>query len=202
MTAAGRRSFLRSLGFAWNGLAEGAARDRNLRIHLFLGVLAGVFAARAPIAAGERALVVLCVALVVAAEAANSALEAAVDLAAPGLHETARRAKDASAGAVLSLAAGSVLVFLAVGGHRPATLLAAGALGIPGAGALAAAAAAAFLPSPAPRPLAADAMVAAGGLAGLVAAGIGAPSQAGTAAAAACLAIAMGGAARRRRRAE
>lgn len=195
----GRSTLRQSLGFAWDGLVEGALRDRNLRIHLSLGVLAGAFAARAPIGTPERMLLLLCIALVVAAESANSALEAAVDLAAPGRDERARVAKDAAAGAVLALAAGSVLAFLAVVGARPGALVEAGALGLPGAGALAAAAAAAFLPSPAPRPAAADAMVAIGGVAGLLAAAFGAASQAGTLAAAACLAVGAAGAARRRR---
>jgi len=97
MGAGGRHGLLRSFSFAWAGLAEGAARDRNLRIHLALGVLAGALAARAPLAPAERAVLLVCIALVVAAEAANSALEAAVDLASPGRDERARAAKDAAA---------------------------------------------------------------------------------------------------------
>jgi len=147
-----------SLGFAWDGLADGAVRDRNLRIHLGLGALVGAFVARAPLAPAERGLLVLCVAAVVAAEAANSALEAAVDLAAPGLDERARVAKDSAAAAVLTLAAGSVLAFLAVAGGRAAELAAWAAALAPGAAlrlvaaALAAALGASLLPAPAPRP--------------------------------------------------
>ena len=112
----GRHGLLRSFAFAWAGLAEGAVRDRNLRIHLALGVLAGAVAARAPLEPVERAVLVACVAAVVAAEALNTAIEAAVDLAAPGWDERARVAKDSAAGAVLVLAAGSVLVLVALAG--------------------------------------------------------------------------------------
>ncbi len=101
----------RSFGFAWEGLAEAARGQRNMRIHLVAGILAGSFAAVAPMAGAERALVVLCAALVVSAEAANTALEALVDLHGGPPSEPARVAKDAAAGAVLALAVASVAVF-------------------------------------------------------------------------------------------
>ena len=194
-----------SLGFAWDGLAEGAVRDRNLRIHLGLGALVGAFVARTPLAAMERALLVLCVAIVIAAEAANSALEAAVDLASPGLDERARIAKDSAAGAVLAVAAGSVVVFLAVAGGRAAELAAWGGTLAPGAAlrlvaaALAAALGASLLPSPAPRPGAADLLLLAGGAAGVAVLAGSFEGCAGVATAALCLAVGAGGAARRRR---
>lgn len=196
-----QHGLLASFAFAWAGLAEGAVRDRNLRLHLALGVLAGAFAARAPLAPAERALLLLCVALVVAAEATNSAIEAVVDLASPGWDERARVAKDAAAGAVLALAAGSVLVFLVIVGARLDVMVAsARALALPAATALATAAATAFLPSPVERSRRTDVVVAAAGLAGLVHVAAGAESQAGAVAAALCLAVAVGGAAKRRAR--
>jgi diacylglycerol kinase len=201
----GRHRPLRaSFGFAWDGLAEGAVRDRNLRIHLALGTLAGAFAAVAPLAPVERALLVLCVAAVIGAEAANGALEAVVDLACPRPDARARIAKDAAAGAVLALAAGSVLVFLAVAAPRAGALLErARALGPAGlvlaAGALAAAGAAGLLPRPGRRPLAVDLATVAAGLLGLAAVAVRAESQVGTAVAALCLAVGAAGAARRRR---
>lgn len=85
-----------------------------MRIHLVAGVLAGAFATVAPLSAAERALVVLCVALVIAAEAGNTALEALVDLHGGPPSEPARLAKDAAAGAVLALAGASVAVFVLV----------------------------------------------------------------------------------------
>jgi diacylglycerol kinase len=197
----GRHGLLKSFAFAWAGLAEGAVRDRNLRIHLALGVLAGVVAARAPLEPVERALLVACVAAVIAAEAFNTALEAAVDLGAPGWDERARAAKDSAAGAVLALAAGSVLVLasLAVGRAR-ALLEASGLLGVPGAAALLAAAATALLPAPRPRSSrAADVLLAVAAIAGLAIVARDASGQAGSVAAALCVAIAIGGAARRPR---
>jgi diacylglycerol kinase (ATP) len=100
-------------------------RDRNLRIHLAAGVLAGAFVAVAPLAAAERAVILLCVALVISAEAANTAIEAIVDLVSPGWNERARIAKDAAAAAVLALAAGSVLALAAIVAARWDELVAA-----------------------------------------------------------------------------
>ncbi len=193
------RRFLDAFRFAWDGLAEGAVRDRSLRVHLGLGVLAGAFAARAPVTPGERAVLVLCITAVVAAEALNSALEAAVDLSSPERDERARTAKDAAAGAVLALAAGSVLAFVAIAGPAAWALSSrVRALIIPAAGALATAVAAGLLPRPVRRSLAADVALAAVALAGLAGIALGAEGHAGTAAAALCVAVAIGGAAKRR----
>jgi diacylglycerol kinase (ATP) len=201
----GPRPLLRSFGFAWDGLAEAAVRDRNLRIHLALGVLAAGFVARAPLAPVERALLVLCVAGVVAAEAMNSALEAAVDLACPRFDERARVAKDSAAAAVLAAAAGSVLALLAITGARAdelaawaARLLGRDALAL--AGAAAASVATGLLPAPRERSRAADALLIACGAAGIAALAAGASSAAGVVTAALCLAVSAGGAARRRLR--
>lgn len=189
---------LASFGFAWDGLVDGALRDRNLRIHLAFGTLVGAFAARAPLAPGERGLLLLCVALVIAAESANSALEAAVDLASPGPDARARFAKDAAAGAVLATAAGSVLAFAAVAGPRLGAVLAAPGALPHAASALGVAAAAAFLPSAVTRGRATDVAVSAAGAAGLVHLAVGAAGWSGAVAAGLCLAVAVAAAARRR----
>jgi diacylglycerol kinase (ATP) len=195
-----RHTLPQSFGYAWNGLVETALRGRNFRIQLGLGVLVCAFAAVAPLAAGERALLLLCAALVLAAEALNSALEAAVDLASPGPSEGARIAKDAAAGAVLALSAGSVLVFAVLAGEiAPALAALAPRLVLPATGALGAALAAGLLPAPWPRPVAIDAALAIGGAAGVVPVAVAASSQAGTAGAALLLAVAFAAVVRRGR---
>jgi diacylglycerol kinase (ATP) len=189
---------VRSFAFAWTGLAEGAVRDRNLRVHLALGVLAGAFAAVAPLAAGERAVLLLCIAAVISAEAANTAVEAIVDLVSPQWNERARIAKDAAAAAVLVLATGSVFAFAAIAGARLEALRAAWpALALPAAGAGLAALAAGLLPWPVRRPRGVDAAAVLVAAAGLAAVARSASSQAGTVAAALCLAIAISAARRR-----
>jgi diacylglycerol kinase (ATP) len=198
--ARGRHGVLGSFAFAWAGLAEGAVRDRNLRIHLALGVLAGAVAARAPLDPAGRAVLLLCIAAVVAAEALNSAIEAAVDLAAPGWDERARIAKDSAAGAVLALAVGSVLVLTTLAGPRLAELLEAGGLlGVPGAAAVLAAAATLLLPAPRRASVVTDLALFAVAVAGVAIVAHGAAAQTGSAAAALCVVVAGEGAARRRK---
>jgi diacylglycerol kinase (ATP) len=115
-------AFLRAFPYAWNGLVECAAHQRNMRVHLVLGVLACAFAALAPMGGAERAVLLACVGLVLAAEASNSAIEALVDLLQPTFHERARAAKDAAAGSVLAAAGASALVLVAVAGGHGAEL--------------------------------------------------------------------------------
>jgi diacylglycerol kinase len=148
----GRGSFQASVGFALRGLRD-AAGQRNLRIQLGAGMLAGGFAAVAPLSPVERALLLLCVFAVIAAEAANTALEAAVDLFGRAPSAGARLAKDAAAGAVLTLALGSVAVFaVLLEGCWGRLLAARGELALPAAAALGVAIAGAWLLGPAPRP--------------------------------------------------
>jgi diacylglycerol kinase len=198
-----QHGLLRSFAFAWAGLAEGAVRDRNLRIHLALGVLAGAFAANAPLEPVERALLVACIAAVIAAESMNSAIEAAVDLASPGWDERARVAKDSAAGAVLALAAGSVLVLAAIAGPRAAALLASGHLGLGGKGAILAGVACALLPGPRPpsrvQARAIDLALTIPAVVGVALIARGAASQVGSVAAALCVGVAISGAVRRGR---
>ena len=147
-----RGSFLESLGHALRGLRDSASH-RNMRIQLVAGMLAGGFAAVAPLAPVERALIILCIFAVIGAEAANTALEAAVDLHGGAPSEGARLAKDAGAGAVLALAVASVAVFaVVVEGRWEALLAAPGALALPAGAALGVAVAGALLLGPGARP--------------------------------------------------
>ena len=192
------RSFGAGFRFAWDGLTAGARRQRNLRVQLACGVLASALAALGPLAPAERALLLASVAVVIALEALNTAVEAAVDLGSAGLDERARLAKDAAAGAVLVASAGAVLVLLALALPRTAHLartLGAKPAGV--AGALVAAAAAGLMPWRAGTSLARDAALALLGVAGIAAVAVQAEAQAGTIAAATCVAVAAGAAFRR-----
>ena len=62
----------------------------------------------------EWVAIVICILLVTAAEAMNTALEYLTDLVSPGFHELAGKAKDAAAAAVLITAIGAVIVGLLI----------------------------------------------------------------------------------------
>jgi diacylglycerol kinase (ATP) len=103
-----------AFGHALRGLAV-VAGERNMRLHLLAGVAVGLVGTELPLPLASRLALHLCTALVIGAEAFNSALEALVDLQTQEFHPKARRAKDTAAGGVLVLAIGAVLVAGAVG---------------------------------------------------------------------------------------
>jgi len=88
-----------------------------MRVHLVAGLLVSLVGSGLALGVPEQLALLLCVFLVLSGEVANSALEALVDLVTRERHDLARAAKDAGAGAVLVLAAGSAMVLLAVLAH-------------------------------------------------------------------------------------
>lgn len=99
----------RAFRFAWQGVRQAWRQEKNFRLEVFIGlgaILLGLYL--------EVSLVpiILCCALVLTLELLNTAIEATIDLLAPGVHPLAKTAKDAAAAAVLVAAAGAVLVGL------------------------------------------------------------------------------------------
>lgn len=82
----------------------------NFLVHLAAMCVALVVGAALHLSPPELAIIVLTVAVVLAAECVNTALEALCDVASPEYHPLVKRAKDVSAAAVLVAAVGSVLV--------------------------------------------------------------------------------------------
>ncbi len=104
-------SMLRSFGHAFRGLRV-LMSQRNARVHAVAAVLVVVLGAWLGLSPLEWAVVSLAIALVIGAEALNTGIELAVDLAQPEWHAVARDAKDVAAAGVLVCSLGA----LAVGG--------------------------------------------------------------------------------------
>ncbi len=103
-----------SFRFAFQGLADLFRTQPNARIHLVItgiAVAAGLYLGLSRL---EWAVVALCIALVLALEAVNTALEYLTDLVQPDRHPLAGKAKDAAAAAVLLAAMGAVAVGLLI----------------------------------------------------------------------------------------
>ena len=100
----------RAFACAGRGILKTIVRERNMKIHCAAAVLAVALGLALSIDATAWCAVVICIGAVMAAECANTAMEAVVDLASPEYHELAGLAKDAAAGAVLLLACASVAV--------------------------------------------------------------------------------------------
>jgi undecaprenol kinase len=93
-----------------------------MRIEIAIGVVVAVVAAWVRVTAVEWAVLVLTIALVLALEALNTAIELVVTLASPERHPLAKAAKDVSAAMVLIAAIASVIVGAIVLGPRLAVL--------------------------------------------------------------------------------
>lgn len=103
-----------SFRFAFQGLADLLRSQPNARIHLVVAVavtLAGVYFR---ISRMEWVAVVICITLVFAFEAINTALEYLTDLVSPDFHPLAGKAKDVAAASVLMIAAGACAVGLII----------------------------------------------------------------------------------------
>src|SRR4051794_27456175 len=98
------------------------ATQPNARVHLVAMLVVVALCILLPLTALESAVMVLAIAIVLVAEAFNTAVEAAVDLASPEIHPLARRAKDVAAGGVLIAALASVVIGVLVLWPRLAAL--------------------------------------------------------------------------------
>jgi len=104
------KRFLLSFVYAGRGLWHCLRNERSFRVHLVAAAYAMTLAAAISVSAAEWAILFLTVALVISAEAVNTAVENAVDLNGKNPHPLSRVAKDAAAGAVLLCAAAAIAV--------------------------------------------------------------------------------------------
>jgi len=108
------RPFHERLGFAVAGLIAGWRHERSLRTHCIFGLLA---LAALLVLRPEPvwwALVAVTIALVMALELLNAAIEGVIDLLHPGLHPEIKVIKDMVAGAVLLMSFAALAVALAM----------------------------------------------------------------------------------------
>lgn len=103
-------TFIRSFGYAIEGFRTAVATERNIKVQLFVGVLAVVAGVVLKIDALSWVLVLLCIGLVLFAELVNTSIEAIVDLATQDLHPLAKRAKDIAAASVFTLSITAAVV--------------------------------------------------------------------------------------------
>lgn len=117
------RAFLRSFGYAFEGIAWVIRTQRNARVHLAIAVIVVVAGLCFQVSSVEWALLALSIGLVIGTEMINSVAEIAVDLLTDHFHPMAKAAKDAGAGAVLVTALAAIGVGIAIFGPRLWALL-------------------------------------------------------------------------------
>jgi diacylglycerol kinase len=106
-----QRLFL-SFRYAFAGLSYLLRTQPNARIHLGITAAVVVVGVWLGLPARDWAVIAVTAGLVFAAEAFNTALEAAVDLVSPERHPLAKTAKDVGAAAVTLAALAALLVGL------------------------------------------------------------------------------------------
>jgi len=104
------RAFKHRLAFAWSGLRSAWRSEASLRIHAVISVLLLVVLAILRPALLWWALCGVMVALVIAAELLNTALEQLADHLHPEQHPRIKIVKDCAAASVLILSMGALWV--------------------------------------------------------------------------------------------
>lgn len=102
--------FIVGFGHAFRGIGYMLRTQRNMGVHCLIGACALALGGFLGLARWEWLALIVTITLVLFAEAVNTAIEAAVDVATEEFHPLARVAKDAAAGAVLICAIGAVVV--------------------------------------------------------------------------------------------
>jgi diacylglycerol kinase (ATP) len=108
------RPFSERLGFALAGLKAGWRRERSFRTHIVFAVLAALALVVLQPPPVWWALVAVVIALVMALELVNSAVETIIDLLHPDRHPEIKVVKDMVAGAVLTISLAALVVALAL----------------------------------------------------------------------------------------
>jgi diacylglycerol kinase len=105
------KSFIKSAGYALNGLRSALKTERNLRIHCGVMILAVALGFYLKLSSLEWGLIIMATGFVLVAELFNTAIERLGDQAANGRQkELIKRAKDIAAGGVLIAAATALVI--------------------------------------------------------------------------------------------
>ncbi len=104
------RQFHHRFGFAMSGISEAWRRERSFRTQVKLGLAATIFTIVLRPGLGWAAAVALSIALVLALELLNTAIECVIDHLHPETAPEIKLAKDIAAGAVLVASIGAACV--------------------------------------------------------------------------------------------
>ena len=108
------QSLPESFRYALSGVARTLLTQRNMKLHVLSALTVLLFGLVFSFSPTAKALVLLCIGLVLCAELLNTSMEAIVDLYTGETHRLAKVAKDAAAGGVLVLSMVALLIFLIV----------------------------------------------------------------------------------------
>jgi len=102
-------NLLKSFYYALCGIGYCVKHETNFRIHIIAMITVIIFSCIYDVPPYEKAILTILISLVMVAELVNTSIEAMVNKISPEKCESARIAKDTSAGAVLVFALGAVI---------------------------------------------------------------------------------------------
>ena len=104
------RKIGRSFWNAWEGLLYSLYTQQHMRFHFFAAILVVSVAVILKLSAVEMSILSVLIILVISLEIVNTSMESAMDHVGEEMKPLVKRAKDASAGAVLVCSFGSVII--------------------------------------------------------------------------------------------
>jgi diacylglycerol kinase len=111
-----RNSFIKSFGFAINGIKFCFKNEFNFKIHILATMIVLVLGIVLSISITEWMIVIACIAIVLMAELFNTAIENLCNKIEPNIHPQIKIIKDVSAAAVLVVAIAAatigILIFI------------------------------------------------------------------------------------------
>lgn len=110
----GKEQFHKSVGHALDGIEYAINHERNIKIEIFLAIIASILGFMLKISIIEWIVIILLIALIISLELINTAIERCVDLVTKDYHDLAKVSKDMAAGAVLVASLFSVIVGLLI----------------------------------------------------------------------------------------
>jgi len=104
------RRFLKSFGFAFEGIVHGFKSERNFKIHVLAATIVVLSGILTKLSIQEWIVIYVLIAGMLALELLNTAVERVIDLITSERHPLAKQAKDLAAGAVLIYALASAII--------------------------------------------------------------------------------------------
>lgn len=109
-----RGSLISSFSYATKGIIYAVIHERNMKIHIFSGLLVIAFSLYFQIRVYEWVIVILLIGGMLALEMVNTAIEQLVNLVTREVHPVAKIVKDVAAGAVFVYALTTVIIGLII----------------------------------------------------------------------------------------
>lgn len=106
----GIKKFLNSFTYPVKGLKYAYRNEQNLAVDVGMALVVIIFGFIFKLSAGEWAVLMITIGLVLSMELVNTAIEATIDLITEEYHPLAKVAKDTSAAAVFVIAIAAVIV--------------------------------------------------------------------------------------------